>query len=201
MLKLAIKLLVTITALTSLSLGAMAAFSSQPIKFHNPQVGGSGAAGSVPGPPLLAPPENEIRYEQQPAHQAVTKPDQRPVAQLIASPDEANETIEAFFPSLQSIPENVVAYTILSSIRYHGKGNHTILVTTAQPSKKATQEYVVYGEETLDLGNGRIGWKSSTGHSNMPNQIVFLEGDLIITIASDLPISTLKKLVPSIQVN
>lgn len=150
-------------------------------------------------PPLLAPP-GASNYINQQTNAAVFAPDGRPVAQLNATPVELAQAIAVDFP--EDRPERnttTISYAILASLRYTG-GGHTVLVTTARPSPAAAKRPTALGNETIQLNDGSAAWATTGIPGDMPNQVVFVQGDLIITVAGDLPIGTLKDLAAKVVI-
>lgn len=144
-------------------------------------------------PPQLAPP-GQTGYTNQPAKAVITAPDKRPVAQFAAPPVDLAQGLAVNFP--HSRPEQdstIVAFAILASVRYTGNGQ-TVLVTTARPSSAAAQQPISLGNQTIKLDDGSTAWAMTGIPTDTPNQVVFLRNDLIITVASDLPINVLRDL-------
>ncbi len=147
-------------------------------------------------PPLLAPP-GETGYIQQ-TGPVITAPDGRPVAQFGETPTEFVQAVSVNLPQSHA-PEDAstVSYAILSSVRYTG-GGHTILVTTARPSPAAAQRPTTLGQQTVKLKDGSVSWVTTGLPGAIPNQVVFTRGDLIVTVAGDLPIGTLQDLAAKV---
>ena len=142
-------------------------------------------------PPLLAPP-GQTDYLQQDAARIIA-PDNRPIAQFAKPPADLSQSIAVNLPDVQPAQSGVVSYAILASIQYRGNG-HTTLVTTARPSPAAAKQAMALGNQTIQLADGSTAWATTGMFGDAPNQVVFVRSDLIITIAGDLPIDTLKDL-------
>jgi len=153
--------------------------------------------------PLLAPPSSE-GYEQLPAgvvDTSISAPDDRPVAYLAQPPSGLDQSLAVNFPNINDwSSSDSVEFFVLASVRYSGSG-HTVLVTTARPSPEAARESWVLGDETIRLADGSLAWVSTDKPGETPNRLVMVnEDDLIITVASDLPIETIQELASQIVV-
>lgn len=134
-----------------------------------------------------------------------------PAAQLINPPPELAQKIAYWVQrgSGASPKPTEIAYEFNSSIRYRGNG-HTIYVTTVRLTPAAAKLRRSL-PKTSKLDNGTIagvtvpcnaipdkttreGFSCIVGNNPAPNQLVFERGNLVITIASDLPIDQLKAL-------
>lgn len=180
-----------------LFLGATAAASSF-INVQNPEASRQNTPLLVP--PMLAPPGTD-GYVEQSARERITAMDERPVAQL-RDPAAAGvgASLAVNFPDLQLTgDEDTIYYTVLASIRYSGE-KHTVLVTTARPSADAAQIPTAFGSETIRLANGQSAWASEGSPGDLPNKVVLLQGDLIITIAGDLDLQNLSELAAQVVV-
>ncbi|HET90311.1 MAG TPA: hypothetical protein ENN99_06185 [Chloroflexi bacterium] len=152
--------------------------------------------------PLLAPPSSE-GYEQLPADVVdtpISAPDDRPVAYLAQPPSGLAQSLAVNFPNTDDwSSSDSVEFFVLASVRYSGSG-HIILVTTARPSPEAARESWVLGDETIQLADGSLAWISTDKPGETPNRLVIVKDDLIITVASDLPIETIQELASQIVV-
>lgn len=154
---------------------------------------------TVPTPAILAvprllPPEREV-YTPYAAGGPITASDGRSIAQLTPG---AAQPLSTFFPVLQA-PISRIAYTILGSIQYTVRG-HIVFVTTARPSVDAAQHQLGLGNQAAQLTNGATAWVSTGIASGPPSQVVYMKGDLIITVAGDLPVDDLKALAAQVVV-
>jgi hypothetical protein len=180
-----------------LFLGATAAASSF-INVQNPETVRQNTPLLVP--PILAPPGTD-GYIEQATGERITAMDDRPVAQL-RDPAAAGvgASLAVNFPDLQrTSDEDTIYYAVLASIRYSGE-KHTVLVTTARPSADAAQIPTAFGSETVRLTNGQSAWVSKGAPGDLPNSVVLLQGDLIITIAGDLDLQKLSELAAQVFV-
>ena len=149
-------------------------------------------------PPLLAPPPGE-KYELLQAGTArITAPDHRSIAQLPAPLASLGQSISVNLPdSANNVTSGVASsdiyYDVLASIKYEGDG-HVLLVTTTRPSLAAAQKPTAYGDQTTTLKNGVTAWLTTKLPGDMPNRVVFLQGDLVITLVSNLPVDELESL-------
>lgn len=105
------------------------------------------------------------------------------------------------------VPPNAIAYEFISSTRYRGNG-HTIFVTTARMSPAAAKLKYSFGKpdklaDATEVGitvaceslpSDSLEDDSCVEGSPTPNRVVFMRGNLIITVASDLPIEQVKAL-------
>ncbi len=172
-----------------------AAFASGFLNVLNPET----AKGPAIVPPLLAPP-GQAGYANQPAGEGIIAPDHRPVAQLLAPPADLSQSLAVNFPNGPSEASSaMISYSILASVRYGGNG-HTLLVTTARPSRAAAQQPTVLGNQTIKLPEGTTAWVTTGIPGDTPNQVVFLRNDLIITVAGDLPVSSLAEFAEQVIV-
>ncbi len=159
-----------------------AAFASGFLNVLNPET----AKGPAIVPPLLAPP-GQAGYANQPAGEGIIAPDHRPVAQLLAPPADLAQSLAVNFPDGPSEASSAtISYSILASVRYGGNG-HTLLVTTARPSRAAVQQPTVLGNQTIKLPDGTTAWVTEGIPGDTPNQVVFLRDDLIITVGVIYP--------------
>jgi hypothetical protein len=150
-------------------------------------------------PPQLAPPKDAVTYVNQPAGTDITAPDKRSVAQLAAPPSDLAQELAVSIGEIRATPDpTTMSFQVLASVRYGG-GGHTVLVTTARPSAAAAQMPVILGD-THKLADGSTAWTRTGMPGEMPNQVVFLRDDLIITVAGDLPISSLQELATRVVI-
>ncbi|MCL4489712.1 MAG: hypothetical protein M1132_12345 [Chloroflexi bacterium] len=147
-------------------------------------------------PPLLAPPGSS-GYT--PATSVIFAPDGRPVAQLSEAPADLGQRIAVNIPKTAGIEDSSVAYSVLASVRYEGSGQ-IVLVTTARPSPSAAQQPAVLGSQTIRLTNGITAWATEDMPGEVTNQVVFIEGDLIITVAGNVPTDLLKDLASRVTI-
>jgi len=151
-------------------------------------------------PPFLSPPDSEVYRPVQPFDGAITSPGGHPVAQLNTPPVELAKTISVWFPDYVQQPvDGEVAFTILASIKYTGD-NHVVLITTSRPSLAVSSQPVVLGTQEVKLSNGTTAWASVSANSMFPNRVLFVQDDLIISIASDLSMNEVLNLAVEIVV-
>jgi len=159
------------------------------------------ASDPIPTPAILAvpplvPPSTEA-YTPYAAGSPIAAADSRPVAQLAPGAVGA-QPAATFFPILRP-PVSEISYTILASVQYTVNG-HLVFVTTARPSPAAAQRQLGLGNEKVQLADGTTAWVATGIPSGQPNQVVTMRNGLIITVASDLPIDTLKDLAAHVAV-
>jgi hypothetical protein len=151
-------------------------------------------------PPLLAPPDS-VNYERQPSSDApIVADDGRPIAQLRQSPVEFAEFVEVYLPEMKPWEDpETEAYAVLVSVRYVGSGG-TVLVTTAQPSPGALRLMATPGEQAIQLGETEA-WLSTDMGGDFPNRVLFIQEDLIVTVAGDMPSQKLQDLAEQVAIN
>ena len=151
-------------------------------------------------PPLLAPPD-PVGYERQSSSDVpIVADDGRPVAQFSQPPAEFSESVEVYLPEMKpwEDPEEE-AYAVLASVRYSGSGG-TILVTTAQPSPGALRQIEAPGEQAIRLAGETDAWLSTDMGGDFPNRVLFIQDDLIVTVAGDLPPAELQELAEQVVI-
>lgn len=138
-----------------------------------------------------------------------------PAAQLIDPPAELAQEIAVWVPKAKPNmpapprPTDQIAYEMVSSTRYRGNG-HTIFVTTARPSPAAAKLKQDFGKPDKLTDGTTVGVTVAcesipsgtlegfscvpSSATSTPNRVQFMRGNLIITVASDLPIDQVKGL-------
>jgi hypothetical protein len=118
----------------------------------------------------------------------IEAPDDRPVAMLGEKSAGFAESVSAFFPDLSNVPpDSEISWTIPSSIKYTSEQG-IVLVTTTKPSPAAAARSLVLGEREVKLANGVTAWASESTQGEFPSRVIFIDGELLITVAGDLPI-------------
>ncbi len=193
-----IKFLGLLAAVVALLLVGATAGASSPLTVHHPEdratQPGLGNDGALAPPQLL--PGSRASYTPQALGTLVARPDGHAVAQLATPPDGAT-ALGINTHALPTIPEGRIAFTVLSSLKY-AIGTHQVFVTTTRPSAAAAQRPLSLGNETVQLANGTMAWIATNVSPEAPNQVVFTQDDLIITIAGDLPVGELRGLATRI---
>ena len=174
---------------------ATSAIAAPILRVRDPQAGERPQA----PPPLLAPP-GSAGYAPVRLDQAIGAPDGRPVAQLASVEDEFERVSVNFPPAVVTNQEGSVSFGILSSVRYE-RPLGGLLVTTARPSLAASSSPLNLGTGEITLANGATAWASANMPGEFPNRIVRVEGDLLITIASGLPLEALRTFAERVVVN
>lgn len=130
----------------------------------------------------------------------VRAPDRRPVAQLSKPPAALEGQVLALFsPLAPPAAADEIAYDMLATVDYQGSAR--LLITTSQPSEAAAKHPMLLGHKTLAFGAGRQAWQiTAEVNPDLPHQIVWTEGKLIITVASDLPLKELLELAETVQI-
>lgn len=156
--------------------------------------------GADPGlglPQLL--PGSRAVYAPHELGQQVARRDGHAVAQLGTLPDDLRALRVWMLDQPQTAGPDTVAFTVLSSLEYT-VGKHRVFVTTTRPSAAAAQQKLNLGSDPVGLANGTTAYASSGIPGAAPNQLVFVQEGLIITIAGDLPLSALKGLANRVVV-
>lgn len=187
-------LLAAIAATLGLSTLAMA---SGFIKVLNPST--EKAEGALV-PPLLAPPSSEM-YSELPSGEPIPPLDDHPIAQFDEPPAGFDRAVSVNFPELKKAPDDSeIVFWVLASTKYSGERG-TILVTTSRPSSAAASRTMVLGTQAVTLSNGVTAWTATeTNTGAFPSQVAFVQDDLIVTIAGDLPIGELQELAGDVVV-
>lgn len=192
-----LRLLGLLTVLTALLVGGAAAADPDaptPTAVHygtlsvrHPEAPTYQGQGAVLVPPPLMPTSSQ-GYVPHQTGPAITSPDSRPIAQLATLP--ANlQFIDVKLPPLRGPKADELLFTIQASIRYTVSGHH-VLVTTYRPSPAAAQRVLGLGNQTVQLANGSTAWLTTNLDPPYPggptSQVVYVQDDLIVTVASDL---------------
>lgn len=176
-------------------------------------------------PALLAtlPPLEIINFTEV-APQRVVAPDARPFAVLNEATTQSAEVVLVSFgadydvaqhrlvsDTGEPLPDDQGAFTILATIKYQlPKG--VVLVSTTRPSNAATKHKLYLGNQAITLANGTPAWTTMVETANsdgtllteanqelyFPNQIIWVQGDLLITVASPLPLERVQELAAQV---
>lgn len=177
-------------ALSVLILGVAAA--SGTLNVANPET----AQSNVLPPPRLLPPGAE-GYVGQPADQPIAAPDGRPVAQLANPPADLPNVAVRLPQAQQEQARDKVSFRILSSVQYAGNGQQ-VYVSLTVPSAAAAQKQLLLGNETVTLPNGTTAWVQTDMPGDVPNQVVWADGERIITVAGNVSAERLKALATDV---
>lgn len=169
---------------------------------------------------FLIPPSGAVSYVVLPPGGNITGRLGLSAAQLIDPPAELAQEVAVMVPEAKlkdpkgkvissepPVPPNAIAYEFISSTRYRGNG-HTIFVTTARMSPAAAKLKHSFGKPDKladgtavgitvaceSLPSDSLEGDSCVESSPTPNRVVFMRGNLIVTVASDLPIEQVKSL-------
>lgn len=97
--------------------------------------------------------------------------------------------------------EGQVVLRMHSLVRYRGSG-HTVLLELSEPSPPVVAKYrILLGEHTIHLANGTPAWTSVEIQSYEPNELSFVWGQYIVTLASDLPFDRVEELASTVTVS
>lgn len=169
--------------------------------FHvqDPEATVTGTREPIIAAPILLPPDDTI-YSEWSRPLPVTSDDTRPVAQFAQIPATVGQDIAVDFPQHQPPDESIsIWFEILASVRYTGNG-HVIHITTSRPSPATANTLMGFGNRTVTLGGGDKAWVNAGLPGKVPNQLVMLKGDLIITIAGDLSTDDLQTLATAVNI-
>lgn len=103
-----------------------------------------------------------------------------------------------------------VAFAILASIKYALPAGE-VLVTTTKPSVAVTHYKLDLGSQEITLANGLAAWVSQPDEYSggnlvtaadkalyFPNRVIWAQGDLLITVASPLPLERVQELAAEV---
>lgn len=94
-----------------------------------------------------------------------------------------------------------VGLKLHSLVRYSGT-DHTLIVALFEPSPTLIARYqVLLGEHTVHLTTGQSAWTTVTPNSYQPDQVAFISGRYIVSIASDLPFQRIERIASAITVS
>lgn len=158
--------------------------------------GEAGYTSAIPLPILV--PRSRSGEVAQPATAAIVAADKRPVAQFTTSPAGVRSVFVTYFPQATE-PQDRLAFQILASVR-QDIGGQTVWVTTTRPSTALSQKQLALGNKTVTLRNGTTAYTITNGPPSTPNAVVWAKDDLIITVASTLPISQVQDLAAQVVV-
>jgi hypothetical protein len=151
-------------------------------------------------PPALIPPaSNSSEQNIQPADGEILAPDERPVAQIADPPKEIAGSTYVDFPDTANIVEEDVGYVILANITYSGEKG-TVAVSTSRPTLAASALPVALGDQEIKLSDGTTAWLTMQGSGDLPNRVVFVRDNIIITIAGNLSVDEILSLAEQIAI-
>ncbi len=196
---------ITLVAAASLFVLGSIAMASGLINAVNP---GSADSANTPAivPPLLAPPPGVASYVAvTDLAQKVTASDGRPVAQLANPLAESVDSVRVYLPQNVAPDESVAAehsiyYEVLASVEYRANGQ-LFIVATARPSSIAAQLATAFGDQEVTLDNGTRAWTTTNLSGSMPNRVVLLSNNLIVSIAGDASLARLEDLAARVVVH
>lgn len=190
------RFLIILTTITVLSLGIVIGASGI-INIIDPK---SSEAQEAILSPLLIPPDSA--YSEIPAEQSITAPDGRIFAQLEQIPAGFEKSISVSFPEQNDIEdiENEVSFKIISSIKYSGEKGW-VVVSVVKPSVTASSRGFLLGDQEVILSDGTKAWATNDENSNAPNQVAFLQDDLVISTIGSLSVSEIQALTDQITLN
>ncbi|NOK63387.1 MAG: hypothetical protein GFH27_549347n58 [Chloroflexi bacterium AL-W] len=149
-------------------------------------------------PPLLAPPDPS-GYTKQPVDNPNLTVSDGPRVQLNSAVSDRYFEAESYqIDSKPEIAADEEWYSILNSVIYTAS-DHTLLVSVTQPSKAALAEARPLGDKEIRLGSGSLAWVSTDMGGEFPTRVIFFEDDLIITVASQLPLDNVQEIANNIE--
>lgn len=149
---------------------------------------------------LTLPPSEEVTYTDLAPGPVKTAKD-RPVALLNAESAAFANSVSAWYADLSQQPAaDEIVFTILSSLRYTSE-TAELLVTTTQPSDAAADKSLLLGSKEITLSNGTTAWATEFPEGEFPNRVIFAHDDLLITVASNLPIADVESFASNVIVN
>ncbi|MCC6191848.1 MAG: hypothetical protein IT318_22695 [Anaerolineales bacterium] len=107
--------------------------------------------------------------------------------------------LDLYSPSAQPRPDEI-AFVILAEIKY-SSSQEDVLVTTTLPSTAASSQSLVLGDKEVTLANGRTAWTTEFDHGEYPNRILYIDGELIVTVASHLPMAEVERYAAEATMN
>ncbi len=135
-------------------------------------------------------------------------------AKVLDLPENLRKEIAIAVPIGEDIvlSDDEIGWQMISSIRYRGEGK-TIFVTVVKPTRLAKQytrslariEKLADGSEAEAIEDcsrpapGREPVSCSAPNSETPNQLIFKQGQLLVSIASNLSIDEIKGLVSRLK--
>ncbi|NJN53844.1 MAG: hypothetical protein HC804_03245 [Anaerolineae bacterium] len=149
--------------------------------------------------PLLLPPSREL-YTVISREEGILPMDGRPIA-ILADSEDKIERVSVYLPELfDSSEQNEVSFQIVASVLYMIDG-FEFVVSTSRPSPDAANYLLGLGNNMIKLNNGAEGWMiTNIASKDTPNRVVFVEDDLIITIASNVPLNQLEEIAGAVIV-
>ncbi len=159
------------------------------------------------------PPSDVVEYIVLPPGAKITGRLGLPAAQLVDIPAELAQEIAVWVPpkNIEPLQPDAIGTEFISVVRYKGSG-HTVYVSTARFTPGAAKLKHTFGKEDKLTDGTTVGFTVScesmtpaqheAGYAcwpgtDTPNRVVFMRGNKIITIASDLPIDQVKSLATS----
>lgn len=192
-------LLVIMVSLLTVGTVVMASGIMRPINPSDPsdavQPGNVLIAAPITLPPSI------VTYKESPRG-VIEVPGDRSVAMLGDVSAKFAESVSVFYSDLNlgsADLSNEIVLTILSSIKYTSTRGD-ILVTTTKPSVAAAAKSLYLGEREIKLANGMTAWVTAYTHGEFPNRVLFIDSDLIITVASNLSIGDVQNYAAEVVV-
>ncbi len=123
-----------------------------------------------------------------------------PIAVFRETADSSAQPVAAFFPDLSKgtgVAPDEIGFTIVACVRYATE-NGDIYLTTTIPSPLAAQKNLVMGSQEIHLMDGKAAWLNRLDKGDLPNRLLFVDGELIMTIASKLPIDQIESIATNV---
>ncbi len=123
---------------------------------------------------------------------------------VIENPEDLKE-IQIFVPretELESTQMLGTSFTILSNVRYIFNDGTYVSIEVSEPSQMARESGFFLGNRQIELLNDREVWLSeSVSQSSAKNEIAFEIDEMIIRVASNLPVEDLLEVASSLIFN
>lgn len=120
-------------------------------------------------------------------------------------------TPDPYAKTLEEYTNDEISFGILSTLKYT-LPDGDVLVSTGLPNPRMLQHKLYLGQQAITLANGTPAWASkmeeeyegiglvTAAHKDLyfPNRVTFVQGDLLITVASALPMERVQELAAEV---
>lgn len=123
-----------------------------------------------------------------------------PIAVLSEAVASYAQPVAAFFPDLSTgtgVAPDEIGFTIVASVRYTTE-NGDIYLTTTVPSPLAAQKNILMGGQEIQLTDGKTAWINRLDQGDLPNRLLFVDGEVIVSIASKLSIDRIESFATNV---
>ncbi|NJM66389.1 MAG: hypothetical protein HC851_12395 [Acaryochloris sp. RU_4_1] len=137
-----------------------------------------------------------------------------PAAQLTNPPPELAQQISVWSPPADSEPisPDAIAFEFVSSVRYQGSGG-VVVITTLRPNENAANVKILSRkedklsngksinvvEDCKKLSKGAEPESCAVPDNSTPNEVLFIQEGLVISVEGSLSIPEVKKLAAEIE--